>query len=68
MESDRLFCAIRRLVLHQNSICPYIQDLDQNLSAAKVCDFFNDLGSAAAACPNATTGAQCLQALSWRIS
>jgi hypothetical protein len=37
MESDRLFCAIGRLVLHQNSICPYIQDLDQNLSAAKVC-------------------------------
>ena len=39
MESDRFFCAIRRLVLHQNSICPYIQDLDQNLSAAKVCGF-----------------------------
>ena len=38
MESDRLFCAIRRLVL-QNSICPYIQDLDQNLSAAKVRGF-----------------------------
>jgi len=37
MESDRLFCAIRRLGLYQNSIYPYIQDLDQNLSAAKVC-------------------------------